>query len=187
MSSDKAEPRSEKKKPLIILAVIGGVLLIACAILSVFAAFLAPAFFAAREKASMARCANNLKVQRNALAVYQTNTGSYPSSSSESGFGIYAALLEKGYLDSPQACFCPGRGARPKTLNMKTCGYIMLRLRAPQSPPADFPVAWCKDPHATDKRNVVFADKRVEALDEREFQALLAKSLAEYGERAPPK
>jgi prepilin-type processing-associated H-X9-DG protein len=137
------------------------------------AAMVVPAISRARNQARLIRDRNNLNQLAMGFATYLNEHGDnrfYPSGIGE--------LFDKGVLQDKGVLISPLDRNPPKLPNGLPCSYVSCFDRHPKREfRDDFPpnliMAWDRQAFIAGRRNVMFFDSHVEAIDEARFQELL--------------
>jgi prepilin-type processing-associated H-X9-DG protein len=144
-------------------------------------AVLFPVFARARENARKSSCQNNLK--QIALAVKQfevDHNDTYPKSATAEGWKNEL----NPYLSIGRVWTCPGHEEEGSgyEINPRVAGVSSGQI--PNS--AGLPIAWDKQPHHLDGRNVAFADGHIKWFAEEAFQSSVKPEAENFTPSAGP-
>ncbi|MFW6161146.1 MAG: hypothetical protein ACODAJ_00155 [Planctomycetota bacterium] len=157
---------------------------------AIAAGMLLPALARARGEARLIRDRNNLNVLGRACATYLNEHGDnrrYPASLGE--------LIDKGIIADRTVLVSPLDEDPPKLANGVPCSYVSCFDKYPQRQflddfPPNVMMAWDREAFVPGRRNVLFFDTHVEAVDEARFQELLEQldeRVKEHTKKRQPK
>lgn len=143
------------------------------ATVAVLAGMLLPALARARSEARLIRDRNNLNQIAKGCATYLNEHGDnrrYPTSLAE--------LVEKGVIPDRGVFISPLDPNPPELKKGFRCSYVSCFERHPKRQflddfPPNVAMAWDREPFLVGRRNVMFFDSHVEAMDEARFEACL--------------
>jgi len=141
---------------------------------SILAGAAIPSFMTARGRAQDVQCMNNLRQLAMAAVMHANDeNGALPH-----GAGALKLLEEKGFLHGADVHVCPASGREPAEVEAEPC-YLWIAKEVKTTDDASTPLACDAMPWHKGKRNVVFIDGHVEAVDEGEFIEKYAKYFEE--------
>jgi len=168
--------------------------LVAVAAGSMVAGFLVPTLLKGREAAYDVQCMNNLKTLYGYAIPYsdKSGKGAFPYSP-EGPLAALQALIDSDPEIGPDAFVCTQGGeAKPRledgkvVLTDETCSYELVPWKL-KNTAAEAILFYDKTPCHHGKRNVLFVDGSVQALEENEFQSRLEKDRQRFSKPAAGK